>query len=161
MELVSANSRLFSATELRLSTILRECSVIIYALSEYEFLIQGSKHPIILYNDHKPILCLFTQKINRVYKLQLILMKFPNLHILWTEGKNLSLPDLLSRSLTTTTQDGHTLRTVETPESFKFCDAQPNCTTYTVSLRCIKRKHLFSIYRHSCRITTLSNLPTD
>ena len=61
MELVSANCRLFSTTELRLSTILRECSAIIYALSEYEFLIQGLKHPIILYTDHKTILFLFTQ----------------------------------------------------------------------------------------------------
>ena len=56
MELVSANSRLFSTTELRLSTILRECSAIIYALSEFEFLIQGSKHPII-----------FTLTINQFY----------------------------------------------------------------------------------------------
>ena len=62
MELVSANYRLISTTELRLPTILRECSAIIYALSEYEFFIQGSKNPIILYTDHKPILVLFTQK---------------------------------------------------------------------------------------------------
>ena len=62
MELVSANSRLFSTTELRLSTIFRECFAIIYALSEYEFLIQGSQHPVILYTDHKPILFLFAQK---------------------------------------------------------------------------------------------------
>ena len=62
MELVSAISRLFSTTELRLSTILRECSAIIYALLEYEFLIQESQHPIISYADHKPILFLFTQK---------------------------------------------------------------------------------------------------
>ena len=47
-------------------------------------------------------------------------MKFPNLHIVWTEGKNLSLPDLLSRSLTTKTQDEHRLRTVEIPDSIKF-----------------------------------------
>ena len=59
MELVSANSCLFSTTDLRLSTIVRECSAILYALSEYEFFIQGSKHPIILYTDHKPILFLF------------------------------------------------------------------------------------------------------
>ena len=26
-------------------------------------------------------------------------MKFPNLHIIWTEGKNLALPDLLSRTI--------------------------------------------------------------
>ena len=110
MELVLANSRLFSTTELRISTILRESSAILYALSEYEFLIQGSKHPIILYTDHKPILFLFTQKNKpnqRVYKFQLILTKFPNLHIIWTEGKNLSLPDLL-KSLT---DDYNTRRT--------------------------------------------------
>ena len=26
-------------------------------------------------------------------------MKFPNLHIIWTEGKPLALPDLLSRTI--------------------------------------------------------------
>ena len=47
-------------------------------------------------------------------------MKFPNLHIVWTEGKNLLFPDLLSRSLTTTTQDEHRLHTVEISNSVKF-----------------------------------------
>ena len=65
MELLSANARLFSTTALRLSTILRECSAIIYTLSEHEFLIQGSRHPIILYTDLKPILFSFTQKKNK------------------------------------------------------------------------------------------------
>ena len=123
MELVSANSRLFFTTELRLSTILRECSAIIYAHSEYEFFIQGSQHPIILYTDHKPKLFLFTQmnKPNhRVYKFQLILMNFPNLNIVWTEGKKLSLPDSLSRSIATATQDEHCLRTVKITDSIKI-----------------------------------------
>ena len=47
-------------------------------------------------------------------------MKFSNLHIVWTERKSVSLPDLLSRSLTTTTQDEHGLRTPEIPDSIKF-----------------------------------------
>ena len=47
-------------------------------------------------------------------------MKFPNLHIVWTEGKNLSLPELPCRSLTTTTQDEHRLRTVKIPDEIKF-----------------------------------------
>ena len=118
MELVSAKSRLFLATEL--CAILRECSVM---SSEYEFLIQRSKHPIKLYSYHKPILGLLTQKNkpnHRVYKFQLILMKSPNLHIVWTEAKNLSLPDLLIRSLTTTGEDEHRLRTVDIPDSIKF-----------------------------------------
>ena len=117
-----------------------------------------------LYSDHKPILSLFTQKnkpCHRVYKFQLILMKFPNLHIVWTEGKNLSLPDLLIRSLTTTTQDERSLRTVEIRDSIKFFmthnqNTQPIQCHYAVS-----KKHSFSIYRHWCRFTTFSNLLTD
>ena len=96
MNLISANSRLFTQAELRLSTLMRECTAIIYTLTEYEFLILGSKHPTVLFTDHKPIIFLFTQKSNpnhRVYRFQLILMKFPNLHIVWTAGKNLALPD--------------------------------------------------------------------
>ena len=65
-------------------------------------------------------------------------MKIPNLHIVWMEGKNLSLPDLSSRSLTTTTQEEHRLRTVEIPESLKFfmthnLNTQPIQCNYAVS----------------------------
>ena len=123
MRLISANSRLFTPIEMRLSTLIRECSAIIFALTEYEFLLTGSNHTIILFTDHKPIIYLFTQKNkpnHRVYRFQLILMKFPNLHIIWTEGKNLALPDLLSRTIDeehfTKTRD----ITVEIPENIKF-----------------------------------------
>ena len=101
MNLISANSRLFTPAELRLSTLMRECTAIIYTLTEYEFLILGSKHPTVLFTDHKPIKFLSTQKSNpnhRVYRFQLILMKFPNLHVVWTAEKNLTLPDTLSRN---------------------------------------------------------------
>ena len=54
-KLVFANSCLFSTTEFRLSTILRECSAIIYALLRYQCLFHGSKHPNVLYKDHKTI----------------------------------------------------------------------------------------------------------
>ena len=80
---------------------MRECTVIIYTLTEYEFLILGSKHPTVLFTDHKPIIFLFIQKSNpnhRIYRFQLILMKFPNLQIVWTAGKHLALPDTLSRN---------------------------------------------------------------
>ena len=60
--LISANSRLFTRAELRLSTLMRECTAIIYTLTEHEFLILGSKHPKVLFTDHKPIIFLFTQK---------------------------------------------------------------------------------------------------
>ena len=65
------------------------------------FLLLGSKHPTVLFTDHKTISFLFTQKSNpnhRVYRLQLILRKLPNLHIAWTGGKNLALPSNLSRN---------------------------------------------------------------
>ena len=65
------------------------------------FLILGSKHPTVLFTDHKPVIFLFAQKSNpnhKIYRFQLILMKFPNLHIVWTAGKNLALPDTLSRN---------------------------------------------------------------
>ena len=63
---------------------MRECTAIIYTLTENEILILGSKHPTVLFTDLKPIIFLFTKKSNpnhRVYRFQLILMNFPNLHI--------------------------------------------------------------------------------
>ena len=64
MNLLSANSRLFTQIELQLSTLKRECTAVMYTLTEYEFLILGSKHPTVLFTDHKPIILLFTQKSN-------------------------------------------------------------------------------------------------
>ena len=55
MNLISANSRLFTHAELRLSTLMRECTAIKYTLTEYEFLILGFKHPTVPITDHKPI----------------------------------------------------------------------------------------------------------
>ena len=121
MNLISANSRLFTQADLRLSTLMRECTAIIYTLTEYEFLILGSKHPTVLFTDHKPVIFLFTQKSNpnhRVYRFQLFLMKFPNLHIVWTAGKNLALPDTLSRN---TPPELLTRKTTgEIPQKIKF-----------------------------------------
>ena len=125
MNLISANSRLFTQAELRLSTLMRDCAAIIYTLTEYEFLILGSKHPTVIFTDHKPILFLFTQKSNpnqRVYQFQLILMKIPNLHIVWTAGKNLALPDTLSRNTPPELLTRKT--TVEIPKNIKFCLAK-------------------------------------
>ena len=123
MRLFSANSRLVTPIEMQLSTLIRECSSIFLALTGYKLLLTGSNHPIVLFTDHKPIIYLFTQKneLNyRVYRFQLILMKFPILHIIWTEGKNLALPDLLSRTIDeenfTKTRD----ITVEIQENIKF-----------------------------------------
>ena len=121
MNLISANSRLFTQAKLRLPTIMRECRSIIYTLTENEILILGSKHPKTHFTDHKPILFLFTQKSNpnhRVYRFHLILMNFPNLHIVWTAGKNLSLPDTLFRNTPPELLARKT--TVEEPQNTKF-----------------------------------------
>ena len=62
MNLISANSRLFTQAELRLSTLMRESTAIIYTLTEYECLILGSKHPTVLFTDHTPIIFFFLHK---------------------------------------------------------------------------------------------------
>ena len=64
MILISASSRLFTQAKIRLSTLMRECTAIIYTLTDYEFLILGSKYPTVLFTDHKPIIFLSTQKSN-------------------------------------------------------------------------------------------------
>ena len=125
MNLISANSRLFTQAELRLSTLMRECTAIVHTLTEYAFLILGSKHPTVLFTDHNPILFIFTQKSNpnhRVYRFQLILMKFPNLPILWTAGKNLVLPDTVSRN--TPLEPLTRKTTVEIPQIIKILSRQ-------------------------------------
>ena len=72
------------------NTLMRKRTAVRYTLTEIDFLIPGSKHATVLFTDDKPTVFLFTQKSNqnhRVYRFQLILMKFPNLHIVWTAGK--------------------------------------------------------------------------
>ena len=70
--------------------------------------------------DHKHLIFLFTQKSNtnhRVHRIQLILMKFPNLHIVWTAVKNLALPDTLKRNTATELLTRKT--TVEIPQKMR------------------------------------------
>ena len=81
MNLISANSRLFSQAELRLFILMRKCTAIIHTLKEYDFLILGSKHPTVLFTDQKPRVFLLTQNSSpnhRVDRFQLLLLKFPN-----------------------------------------------------------------------------------
>ena len=131
MKLISANSRLFTPKAMRLSTVIRECSAVIFALTEYEFLLTGSSHPIVIFTDPKPILYLFTQKNkpnHSVYRFQLILIKLSKLNIIWTEGKNLALFDLLSRSIDAEHLTKSRDITIEIPDNIKFFFAEtPFC----------------------------------
>ena len=82
MRIISYNSRIFTPQEQKMATMHRELTAIIYALQVYENIIIGSKFPITMYTDHKPILFLFTRKANlnhRFYRYQMILSKFENL----------------------------------------------------------------------------------
>ena len=65
--LTSANLRLVTQAELRLFTLMRECTAIINILTEYEFLILVSKHTTVLFTDHKPIVFLFTLNLITEY----------------------------------------------------------------------------------------------
>ena len=69
MNLIPANSRLFTQAELRFSALLRECTAITNTLTDYGFLILGSKHPTVLFTAHKPKIFLFTQKSNPNHKV--------------------------------------------------------------------------------------------
>ena len=121
INLISAKSRLFTQAELRISTLMRECTAIICTFTEYEFLILGSKHPTVLFTENKPIIFLFTQKSNPshiVYRFHIILLKFLNLHIVWTAGKTVALPDTLCRNTPPELLTRKT--TVEIPQNIKI-----------------------------------------
>ena len=62
MQVISHNSRILTTQEQKLSTYDRELCAITFALSQYEFMVIGSKIPITIFTDHNPILSLFTSK---------------------------------------------------------------------------------------------------
>ena len=100
--IVSANSRLFDKAEQKMSPQHRELCGIISALQTYEFYLIGSPFPIYLFCNHRPILFLWSRRgqlSHRFFKYQVVLTKFQNLKIIYTEGKNLAFPDLLSRQV--------------------------------------------------------------
>ena len=104
MQIISYNSRILTTQEQKLSTYDRELCAITFALSQYEFIIIGSKFPITVFTDHNPILFLFTRKGNltpRQYKAQMLLTKFSNLQIIHTAGTNRTVADMLSRDFST------------------------------------------------------------
>ena len=51
-------------------------------------------------------------------------MKFPNLHIIWTAGKNIALPDILSRTIDKKHFTISKNTTVKIPDNTKFLFAK-------------------------------------
>ena len=64
-------------------------------------------------------------------------MKFPNLHIVWTAGKNLALPDTLSRNTPPELLTRKT--TVEIPEKYKILPCRKRNITPTRMQICSKK----------------------
>ena len=122
--IVSFNSLLYKEwDEQKMSTLHRELCGIISALQTYEHLIIGSPHPIKVFCDHKPLLYLWAGKgrvSHRFFRYQVIITQFTNLQIIWTPGKNLAFPDLLSRTVSLKDLNGHQLLHKEIPKDIKF-----------------------------------------
>ena len=100
--MISANSRVFDKAEQKMSPQHRELCGIVSALQTYEFYGIGSPYPIYLYCDHRPILFLWSRRgqlSHRFFKYQVVITKFQNLQIIYTQGKNLAFPDFVSRNI--------------------------------------------------------------
>ena len=81
-----------------------EVCAITFALTQYEFMVIGSKVPIFIFTYHNTILFLFTRKGNltpRQHKAQMLLTKIFNLQNNHTAGTNLTVADMLSRDCST------------------------------------------------------------
>ena len=96
---------------------------VVWALQIYEHLIIGSKFPITIYTDHKPILYLWGKKgqcTHRFFKYQKQFLKFNNIVIKWKQGKDLTFPDLLSRNATSSKVKELQLQHKVLPKEIKF-----------------------------------------
>ena len=121
--MISANSRVFDKAEQKMSPQHRELCGIISALQTYEFYVIGSPFPIYLYCDHRPILFLWSrrgQMSHRFFKYQVVITKFQNLQIIYTEGKNLAFPDILSRNVSLADAKLYQLEHKVIPKDIKF-----------------------------------------
>ena len=99
--IVSFNSRVFTKDEQKMSTLHRELCGIISAQQTYEHFIICLPQPSKIFCDLKPLLYLWVRKrrlSHRFFRYQVIITQFTSLQIIWTPGKNLAFPDLLSRN---------------------------------------------------------------
>ena len=77
---------------------------LLFALSQNEFIVMGSKFPITIFTYHNPIFFLFTREGNltpRQNKARMLLTKFSNLQHIHTAGTNITIADMLSRDFPT------------------------------------------------------------
>ena len=135
--IVLFNSRVFTKDEQKMSTLHRELCGIISALQTYEHFISGlfSPHPIKIFCDHKPLLYLWARKrrlSHQFFRYQVIITQFTNLKVIWTPGKNLAFPDLLSRNESFKDLNGHQLAHKEIPNDIRFFNQNGHEVQYLI-----------------------------
>ena len=80
-----------------------------------------------LYTDHKPLLYLWGRRgkiSHRFFRYQLVISQFQNLKIIWTEGKNLAFPDILSRNVSIKDLDKYQLKHKKSRKTLNFMTSQ-------------------------------------
>ena len=118
-----------------MSTLQRKRCGIVSALQSFEHYIIGSRFPIYLYCDHKPIFYLWGGKgqlSHRFFRYQVIITKFQNLKIIWTPGSHLAFPDILSRNVTVEEYFKHQLQHKKIPRNIEFYDEHGSPVTYRI-----------------------------
>ena len=133
--IVSVNSRVFDKAEQKMSPQHRELCGIISALQTYGFYLIGSPFPIYLFYDHRPILFLWSrrgQHSHRFFKYRVVLTKFQNLKIIYTEGKNLAFPDLLSRQVPIEEAEKFQIEHILKPKDINFYTSDLKPVSYSV-----------------------------
>ena len=132
--IVSFNSRVYTKDEKKMSTTARELCGVISALQTYEHYIIGSPQPVYLYTDHKPLLSLWGRrgKLSGDFSAINLSFQLQNLKIIWTEGKNLAFPDILSRNVSIKDLNKYQLKHKKIPKDIKFYDESGNEEKYFV-----------------------------
>ena len=108
-----------------MSTTAREFCGVISALQTYEHYLIGSPHPVYVYTDHKPLMYLWGRRgklSHRFFRYQLEISQFQNLKIIWTEGKNLAFPDILSSNVKLKDLDKYQLKHKKRRKDISFYD---------------------------------------
>ena len=132
----SFNFRISDKAEQKMSTLHRELCGIVSAVQTYEHYIIGSPFPIYLYCDHKPIIYRWGRKgqlSHRIFKNQVIIMKFQNLKLIWTPGSNLTFPDILSQNMTNDENQYHQVEHKKIPRDIQFFDEKGHQISYKIN----------------------------
>ena len=108
---------------------------------EFEFYLIGSSYSVYLFCDHRPILFLWSrcgQLSHRLFNYQVVI-KFQNLKIIYTEGKNLAFPNLLSRQVPQKEAREFQIEHKATPKYNRFYTSDYNPIKYS-KLHCDENK---------------------